>query len=296
VLITAAMLIVGGILLIQTELNVGQFVAAEIVILTVLASIEKFIISLDRVYDILTSVEKLGKVIDKPMEKEGSLKLDPAQGISLETKNLSFYYHKDNPILKNVTISIPAGKKVCIKGPEGSGKSTLLRLFTGSFSDFEGQILINGIPIGNYDLNSLRNATGIYFSQQEIFEGTLWENISLDNCQYSPQQLMELANRIGLADFIGELKNGFETLLDPMGRRLSKTTTQRILFLRAVAGKPKLLLLEEPWEGMDESSARKMIRFLLEELKESTIVVAANDESFNPFADIVYQIQPPKNL
>lgn len=292
VLITLAMLVVGGFLLIDQELNVGQFVAAEIVIITVLASIEKFIISLDKVYDVLTSVEKLGKVIDKPLETTGTMPLDMSNGISIETRALSFSYNKEQVILKNVDMRIPAGKLVCIAGPEGSGKSTLLRLLTGSFADFDGKILINGLPIGNYSLDSLRNATGIYFSQQEIFEGTLWENVSLGNCAYTPQEMIRLAEKIGLGNFIAEQPKGFDTYIDPTGRRLSKTTTQRILFLRALAGKPKLLLLEEPWEGMDDSSKISMIRFLQQDLKECTIVVAASDPELMQVADIVYNIQP----
>ncbi|QGW27719.1 peptidase domain-containing ABC transporter [Phnomibacter ginsenosidimutans] len=292
VLITLAMLVVGGFLLIDQELNVGQFVAAEIVIITVLASIEKFIISLDKVYDVLTSVEKLGKVIDKPLEVSGNMPLDTTEGISIETRDLSFAYNKDQVILKHVDMRIPAGKLVCIAGPEGSGKSTLLRLLTGSFSEFDGKILINGLPIGNYSLDSLRNATGIYFSQQEIFEGTLWENVSLGNCAYTPQEMIRLAEKIGLGNFIAEQPKGFETYIDPTGRRLSKTTTQRILFLRALAGKPKLLLLEEPWEGMDDSSKISMIRFLQQDLRDCTIVVAASDPELMHTADIVYNIQP----
>jgi ABC-type bacteriocin/lantibiotic exporter with double-glycine peptidase domain len=290
VLITLSMLVIGAFLLIGQELNVGQFVAAEIVILTILASIEKFIISLDKIYDVLTSVEKLGKVIDKPMEKTGTLELDSSNGIEVEVRQLSFGYNVDEPILKNVTLAVPQGKLVCLAGKEGVGKSTLLRLITGSFTEYTGQILINGIPIGNYDVDSLRQSTGIYFSQQEIFEGTLWDNIALGNCAYSPQDLVKICNKIGLGDFLAQLPEGFSTRLDPMGRRLSKSTTHRILFLRAISGKPALLLLEEPWEGLDPSGRQNMIDFLRTEMKGSTIIVASNDPAFLQEADMVYKI------
>lgn len=290
VLITLSMLVIGAFLLIGQELNVGQFVAAEIVILTILASIEKFIVTLDKIYDVLTSVEKLGKVIDKPMEKTGTLMLDPANGVEVEVRQLSFGYNDDQPILKNVSLSVPQGKLVCLAGKEGVGKSTLLRLITGSFTEFTGQILINGIPIGNYDVDSLRQSTGIYFSQQEIFEGTLWDNIALGNCAYAPHDLVQICNKIGLGDFLAQLPEGFNTRLDPMGRRLSKSTTHRILFLRAISGKPGLLLLEEPWEGLDPASRQNMIDFLRTEMKNSTIIVASNDPAFLQEADVVYKI------
>lgn len=290
VLITLAMLVVGVFLLIDQTLNVGQFVAAEIVILTVMSSIEKFIFSLDKIYDVLTSVEKLGKVIDKPMEKTGTLQMEPSQGVEVEVRGLSFGYNPDQPILKNVSLLAPAGKMVCVSGKEGVGKSTLLRLITGSFTEFSGQILINGIPIGNYDLDSLRHSTGIYFSQQEIFDGTLWENIALGDCAYTPHELVKLCKDIGLGDFLGQLPEGFNTRLDPMGRRLSKSTTHRILFLRAVSAKPRLLLLEEPWEGLDPASRQHMIDFLRTEMKGATIIVATNDPEFMQEADMVYKI------
>jgi ABC-type bacteriocin/lantibiotic exporter with double-glycine peptidase domain len=291
VLITAAMLIVGGLLLIDQQLNVGQFVAAEIVIITVLASIEKFIISLDKVYDVLTSVEKLGKVIDKPMEQSGTLSLNAEKGIAVKVDNVTFGYNDDETILRNISIDAPAGSIVNLLGREGSGKSTLLRLLTGSFTDFSGKILLNGIPIGNYSIHELRRHTGIYFSQQEIFSGTLWENISMGQCALTIDEIRRLAEKIGLAPFIAQQKHGFNTVLDPVGHRLNKTTTLKILFLRAIADKPTLLLLEEPWEGMDENSRQQMIDVLLTELNGATILVATNDESFTKYATLVYRLQ-----
>lgn len=285
VLITLAMLVVGAILLIDQQLNIGQFVATEIVIITVLASIEKFILSLDKVYDVLTAVEKLGIVIDKPMESDGHMALDTTHGVSLEAHDVSFSFNEDQHVLRNVSLKVEAGKMVCLAGPEGSGKSTLLRLFTGAYDNFEGQILINGIPIGNYSLDSLRNATGIYFSQQDIFGGTLWENLALGECAYTPQEMAVMAEKIGLGPFIASLSNGFETQLDPMGRRLSKSARQRILFLRAIAGKPKLLLLEEPWEGLSMDAQESLIQFLKTEMKECTIVVATGSPMFMQQAD-----------
>ncbi len=291
VFITLAILMVAVLLLVNQRLNVGQFVAAEIVILTVLASVEKLIVSLDKIYDVLTSVEKLGKVVDKPLEKGGTVPVDVAKGISVECRNLSFGYHEDRMALQDVNITVPSGSLACVVGKEGSGKSTLLRMLTGVYSDFEGQVLINNIPIGNYNLDSLRKATGIYLSQQEIFEGSLWENIALGECSYSPAEMMDIAKQIGLSDFIAGLRHGFDSKLDPTGRRFSKTTVQRILFLRAIAGKPKLLLLEEPWEGMEAASRNAMIAFLKNQLTGTTIMVATTDESFQRNADVVVELK-----
>ncbi len=292
VFITVSMLVVGAFLLIQQELNVGQFVAVELVILTVLGSIEKFIFSLDKVYDVLTSIEKLGKVMDKPLEKEGSLVMEAHQGLSVEVNNMSFTFHAGKPkILSNINLQVPSGAVVCIQGQEGSGKSTLLRMLSGAYNNFEGQILVNQLPIGNYTHDSLRGNIGMFFSQQEIFEGTVWENISLGNAAYSLNEIVELSEKIGLKPYISDLRLGFDTVIEPLGGRLNRAATIKLLMLRAIAGKPKLLLLEDPWGGLTDESARQLTDFLLDEMKGCTIIATTKNEYFGSRADLIYRLE-----
>jgi ATP-binding cassette subfamily B protein len=281
VIITTGMLVVGGILLVQNQINIGQFVASEILILTVLASVEKLIQSLDKVYDVLTSVEKLGKVIDKPLEDSGTLELNANSApLSVEMKYLNFGYNDSRLILKDISFEIKAGQKVCLMGADGSGRSTLLRLLTGSYNQFDGSVLINGVPICNYNSDSLRAATGILFHQQDIFQGSLYENISLGDSAVKASDILELSKKIGLESFITSLKEGFDTKIDPAGKRLSGSVIRKILLLRALISNPKLLLLEEPWLGFDEISQRLIKHYLLNEIPQTTVIVAANDDDF----------------
>lgn len=281
VLITAGMLIVGSILLVRNEINVGQFVAAEIVILTVLSSIEKLIQSLDKTYDILTAVEKLGKVMDKPLENEGTLKLEHnGEGVAISMKDVNFSYTGERAILQQVNAEIRKSEKVCITGSDGSGKSTLIKLLTGSYHHFEGNISINNIPIGNYDPDSIRAETGILFHQQDIFNGTLYENITLGDNSISTSQITALAEEIGLQHFIQSLKNGYDSVLDPTGKRLPGGVVRKILLLRALIHKPRLLLLEEPWLGFDEDAKQKIQNYLLKKVPSTTVLIIANDAAF----------------
>lgn len=292
ILITGGMLIVGSILLVQNEINIGQFVAAEIVILTVLASIEKFIQSLDKVYDLLTSLEKLGKVLDKPLEKEGTLKVtEGSKGLAVALNNLSFGYGSHHLVLNNVSFELPSGSKAVFMGSEGSGKSTIIRLLTGSYHDFEGSITIDGIPIGNYDPDSIRAHTGILFSQQDIFQGTLYENIALGNTKITTQDIIELAEKIGLKSFIIGLKNGFDTLIEPTGRRLPGGVIRKILLLRALVAHPRLLLLEEPWSGFDATSKELIRNYLLHHIPDTTCIIITNDRSFAKQSNYVVEMQ-----
>ena len=278
--ITAAMLIVGTMLMVNQQLTVGQFIAAEIVILLVLNSVEKLIINLGSVYDTLTAVEKASEITDKPVEKNGTLMLsDASNGVKLEMKDVSFSYTGETDILQNISLKINPNEKVCISGKDSSGKSTLLKLMTGSYTDFNGSILIDDVPLGNYNLSSLRAQTGVLMNQQDIFQGTLLENIALGNPAITIDVVKEYAARTGLHDFIAAQKDGYDTLLDPTGKRLPRNVVHRILLVRALVSKPRLLLLEEPWMNMSREH-RSQILQLLNAIKNTTLVVVTNDQEF----------------
>lgn len=280
-IITAAMMIVGSILLLNQQLNIGQFIAAEIVIILVISSVEKLIGNLDNVYDVLTAIDKLGKFTDKPVEENGTLQLIPTNnGVSVKMENVSFGYTPDKKVLNKISLKINAGEKVAVAGMDGKGKSTLLKLFTGSYKDFEGAILINNVPIGNYDLASLRSQTGIMLSQQDIFQGTLIDNITMGNPGVSLQRVNELAEKTGLLSYIATLSLGYDTKLDAAGIRLPRNVVHKILLVRALVHNPSLLLLEEPWQGLEENNKKQVQETLLRESKNTTMLVVTNDSQF----------------
>lgn len=290
VLITASMLIVGSILLVNQQLNIGQFIAAEIIILTVINSVEKLMINLDTVYDVLTSVEKLGKITDKPLEINGSLML-PAEekGLSIEMNNVYFAYGDSGgkTVLNKISFTVSSNEKVCIMGSTGSGKSSLLRLLSGAYHHFSGNIFIDNIPLSNYQLDSLRKQTGILLSQQDIFQGTLLENVTMGNPEISPHHILTLADKIGLKKMMSELSDGLNTHLDPIGKKLSKNIIQKILLLRALVNKPRLILMEEPFDSISEMVRQSVVQYLLTETPGQTILVSTNDENFASQCDKV---------
>jgi ABC-type bacteriocin/lantibiotic exporter with double-glycine peptidase domain len=279
VLITGAMLIVGVTLLLDQQINIGQFVAAEIIIITVINSVEKIIINLDSVYDVLTAIEKVSKITDKPVEASGTFLMEGSKGVSLEVRDLQFGYEPGRHILRHVSLSVAAGEKICVTGADGSGKSTLLRVLTGLYREFNGSYQINGVPMGNYDLESLRNNIGILFPQESVFNGTLWENISMGRADIDRSYVSVLCERVGLQPFLFSLIEGFDTELDPTGKRLPRNVIQKILLVRALAHKPELLVLEEPWLGIEEQYKYGIERLLLD-LPGTTVIVATNEESF----------------
>lgn len=285
--ITAAMLVFGSILLVNQQLNIGQFVAAEIVILTILNSVEKLIINLDSVYDTLTAVDKLAKLTDKPMEESGKIILPfKDHGMLVEADNLSYSYSEKQPVLHHLQFQFQSGQLICIQGKAGTGKSTLLRILDGSYPDFIGSLQLDKVPIRNLELNSLRSQIGILLHQHDIFQGTLWENITMGKEHVAISDVIRLFEKVNLSPFFATLPNGFDTELDPTGQRLPRQIIHKILLVRALIGSPRLMLLEEPWSGMETETKNKVIA-LLGEYKSSTRIVISNDEAFAAQCDQV---------
>ncbi|RYY41636.1 MAG: ATP-binding cassette domain-containing protein [Chitinophagaceae bacterium] len=288
VLITAAMLIVGVALLLNQQINIGQFVAAEIIIVTVIASVEKIIGNLDSVYDVLTSVEKLAKLTDKPLEQEGTYAALP-EPQSIEARALSFSY-SDRLVLSKTSFRIEAGAKACISGAEGSGKSSLLRLLTGAYPQFSGALLIGGVPIANYDLDVLRSQMGISLLQDAVFHGTLLENLTFGRAADAAYltQLMELT---GLSSFLASLPRGYDTQLDPAGRRLPQGVVHKISLVRALALRPRLLLFEDPGRHLEDPVRTRVAEYVL--ALPATVVIASNDAIYRQRCTSLVELAPP---
>ncbi|MBP6455752.1 MAG: ATP-binding cassette domain-containing protein [Chitinophagaceae bacterium] len=286
VAITSAMLIIGSILLINQELNIGEFIAAEIVIIAVIGAVEKLITSLEVVYDVITGLEKLAIVQESPLEHTGKNIFNDDEQFNFKMNKLSFAYRENNFVLTDVNLEIPANKLTVISGKSGSAKTTILKLLSGAFSDFEGALLLNNLPIQNYNLSSLRSQTGMYLQEFDVFEGTVFENISLGKCSISNKMILDKAEELGFQHFISNFHDGFETQIETGGTKLPQALIKKILLLRAVVHQPKLLLLEEPWQGFMEKEKQKMILFLSECAKNNTVIIVSNENDIIEKADV----------
>ena len=289
-LITAAMLIVGATLLVDQQINIGQFIASDLVIITIIGSVEKLLVSLDAFYEMFTSVEKMNAIIGAEKETEGTAILsDIPAGTKVEFNKVTFSYPDGEPILYEIDFSIEPGQIALLTGASGSGKSSLFRLLTGAFKSFEGQILIDGLPITNYRLSSLRQQTGVLLNQQDIFRGSLLENITMGDPSIAISEIMAVAEYTGLIPFIQEQSNGFDTLLDPLGKRLPQSIRQRILLTRSLMGKSRLLLLEEPFLQLSADEKQSLIQYIKIQRK-STAIIIAKDKDTSLF-DLVLRLE-----
>lgn len=279
VLITTILLSAGVYLLVNQKLNIGEFIAAEIVILTIISATEKIIKSLDSVYDVMTGMEKLDDVIENYGEKDGGMILS-AENITMELIDYNLQYPDGNTVLKNINFKIKPATTIAIMGDEGSGKTTLLKVLSGCYTTYTGNFLINNISINNYQLESLRKKIGFYLNHQEIFTGTVWENISMGREDITTEKIVAVAVKVGFEHFLQNLPLGFETAIDNNGKRLPNSIAKKILLLRALCHDPYLLILEDPCQGLENNNKIAFNNYLLSKPNNATVIVSTNDIAF----------------
>jgi len=292
VIITLVMLVIGTYLLVNQQLNIGAFIATEIVVLSIMAAVEKLIISLESYYDVIASLAKLHKVTDLPEEKIGSINFDRhLEGFEVEFKDVSFAFNDHYNILENVNFKIPENTLTVISGQLGSGKSLLLNMITGFYEPASGSILFDKIPLKNIDKISLRSQIGMYLDDMTIIKGTVYENIVLGQNETSAEHILEIAEEIGIEDFSSQFSNGFFTNISETDTEISFSAKKKILLLRALAGNRRLLILEDPLDGMNDEFKTKMMEYLLKLKEKTTIIIVSEDQKLIMEADQQLQVE-----
>jgi ABC-type bacteriocin/lantibiotic exporter with double-glycine peptidase domain len=280
-LVTLGLLIIGGLLVIENEINVGQFVASEIVIILIINSAEKLILTMEPIYDVLTAVEKMSTVTDIPLEEDqGALlfdSVDTGMGATVELKDLGYTsLDGTRSILDQLNFSIPSGARAVITGRNGSGKSTLLRLLAVQYEPTSGTVSFNGHPSGNLNTADLRYHVGDCFLSEDLFEGTLLENITLGRPEIELSDVEWAVEGLGLKNFIQSLPKGYETPVGPTAIPLSSSLVERILLARAIVVRPRLLLLDDIFHLFDPKERKNIIDFIWADTQPWTLVAASN--------------------
>lgn len=292
ILVTAGLLIIGGLLVLNQQMNIGQFVAAEIVILLIINSVEKLMLGLENVYDVLTSIEKIGQVVDMPMENlAGQKPLKKGEPLHVKLENISLHHQgRPQPTLKNINLEIRPKERICITGHNGSGKTSLLYLISGLTSPNMGQIYINGVALQQINLNHYRSHLGFSLTGSSPFEGTIKENITFNNAEISDEDLEWAIEKTRLSDFIKSLPNGLDTVINPEGRQLSYTISKKIILARAVVHKPSMLILKDPLDQMDHEETKHLQNFLFDRNNPWSILIVSKNEQWKKISDRVIEL------
>lgn len=288
VLIVTSLLLAGSFLLINDQISIGQFVAAEVIIVLVVNSVEKLILSLETVYDTLVSVDKLGQIMDLDLEHHEPHEkvVDPAsEGLKFSMENVVFQPADALvPLLSGVSLSIDPGKKVVVTGKSGSGKSAMMALFSGLYEEYQGKVLVNDLSLEYINLEKFRGMVGDFLELQQIFHGTILENICLGR-ECSQGQLDYLIELVGLKDFIYQAPLGLETQLQPEGKGLSKTIAHQILLARGFVGSPKALIMENILNYVDPRVKERVVDYIMK--GPWTLILISDEPSVQQLADEV---------
>ena len=288
--ITGGLLIIGTSLVINREITLGQFVAAEVIIILILNSVEKLVTYMDVVYDMLTAVDKISQVTDLPLEKVGGINLkneEPDKGFSVKIRNLSYTYPgSKNPAIKHINTSFESGEKVCIAGGNDSGKTTLTNTVAGINQHYEGSITINGFSVRDLDLTNLRDKLAKNVSEEDIFEGTILENIIVGKPMLTTSDAVAAIAKVGLSEVINSLPDGMSTRMLSGGKGFSGSFVHKLILARCLVKKPRLMILNDFFGTFHRSEKEKLIQTVKEE-SQCTLIMVSNDPPVMEAADRV---------
>ena len=289
VLITALLLVLGSVLVVRKEISLGAFVASEIVIVSVLAAVEKLLTSMATIYDVLTAVEKVGHVTDLALERAGGRAPIPTNApAAIEVVAVHYRYPGARQAsLEGVSLVVKPGERVAITGHAGSGQSTLLRVITGIYAGFEGSVAWDGVSMRELDAWSWRSRVGQLLSANELFDASVLENVTLGRPDIRAEDALAALDAVGLGDWVRALPQGSRSDVVAAGSRFPASVVSRLLVARAIAGKPRLIVADDVFRSGDAEFRDAITRLLTDRSRDWTLVAATRDPAFLAACDRV---------
>jgi ABC-type bacteriocin/lantibiotic exporter with double-glycine peptidase domain len=285
-LASTALLGLGGYLVINGQLTLGQLVAAEIIVTLVVASFTKFGKHLESYYDLLAAVEKLGHLTDLPQERDGGVAHHTRhKGAAVRLCDLSFAYEGGHrPVLENFSLTLQPAERVALLGPNGAGKSTLVDLLFGLREPTHGHIEIDDTDLRNLSLESLREHI-VVVKGIEIFEGNVIDNVRMGREELSLADVQQALRAVGLLEDLLTLPEGLQTRLWTGGTPLSMGQAERLMLARAIAGQPRLLVLDEVLDEMNQDVRGEVLPAILGSEARWTLLVITHSQDVAQLCD-----------
>lgn len=260
-LIGTGMLILGGTLVIKSQINLGQFVAAELIIFGVLSAFVRVVTRLEYFYDLLAAVDKLGVLETLPQESYGTHRPSEAGYRSLKVQGLSFNHFDQSSLVTDLSFVLQRGESLAIIGELGSGKSTLLELITGLRQPVQGYISYNDIDLRQLELSHLRDRIGIA-NKVEWQHGSILANLVLERPDITLDSVIAILQVLGLWQEISKLPQGIDTELTDFGTPMTHTQLQRLMLARAMLGKPDLLVIDGLLDNLSQHELAQVLLLL----------------------------------
>ena len=282
VLVVGALLILGGLLVVNQQMNIGQFVGAEVIVILMVNSVEKLILGLENVYDVLTGLEKIGSVTDLKLERfDGRAPFNKDMDFTIELANIGLKYRgAKQKSLDGVNLTIHPKEKIFIDGTSGSGKTTLLKLISALILATDGDIFINETTFNNVQIDHYRSFIGHSLIGNFPFEGSIRENITFNNPDVKQEDLDWAIDKLNLGPFIKSQSLGIDTNIATQGRNIPYTIAKKIMLARAIVNKPKLLVLKDPLVEFQDEEIEEIMEFLFQPSNPWAIVVVSRNSKW----------------
>ena len=247
-----------------------------------ITSLQKGTVAADRIFKVI-DLEPAVK------SKPDAIVLDSFKD-SIEYKNVSFAYDKE-PVLKNINLTIKKGRTIALVGSSGGGKSTLADLVPRFYDPTQGEILLDGIPLTDYEIESLRQQMGVVTQESILFNDSIFNNIAFGKEDATLEDVIEAAKVANAHEFISQIPEGYQTFIGERGSKLSGGQRQRIAIARAVLKNPPILILDEATSALDSESEKLVQDALTKLMKNRTSIVIAHRLSTIQHADEIVVIQ-----
>lgn len=292
VVASAALLVVGGYLVISQQITLGQLVASEIIMSGIVASLAKLGKKLEAWYDAMAAMDKLGHIFDLETERQGGEKpAHPGSGAEVVASHISFAHLPGIPLFTGLSFTVPAGSSAAIIGPHGAGASSLLDILFGLRQPSAGFLTIDGVDLRTWDLEALRQSTQL-LRRDEIMDATVIDNLRLGRNDIGMDEIRAALKQVGLLEELLARPEGLNLRLKIGGAPLSGNQRMRLLLARALAQRPRLLLIDELLDNMDDTSFALLSETILGKDQPWTVIVTTRDSQVSTRCAQVITLAP----
>jgi putative ABC transport system ATP-binding protein len=276
---SSALLGIGAWLVVNNQLSLGQLVAAEIVVTTALGSLAKFQKHLESYYDLIAALDKLDGLLSLPLERTQGETLPPQTGpAKIELRDITFQYDEHTNLFENLGFLLPAGGRMAILGSNASGKTTLIDLLYGIKPPQKGTLLFDEVDYRDISPEALREQVALVRGLDILFD-SVYENVRVGREYVTSERVREVLALVGLLDDTLALKDGIWTKLGPDGSPFSVAQSHALMLARAIAGAPRVLLVDEALDELDEESRTATLEMLLNPTAPWTLLLATHSHS-----------------
>lgn len=296
---SAALLGLGGFLVIQGQMTLGQLVAAELIVTLIVASIAKLDKQFEGFYDLLASIDKIGHLFDLPVEpSSGVMHVGHTGAARLGLRDVTYAHDGGLEVITDVSLDVAPGEIVAITGAAGSGKSTILDLIFRLREPSRGRIVLDEFDLGDLRSDVLRKHIALVRGI-EVLEGTLADNVHLERPEVTAADVRSVLRRVGLDDDVSETGPGMprashcwslNTRLTHDGRPLSESQARRLMLARALVIQPRLLLIDGLLDSLSDDDAGRLVEELKKSRQACTVLIATGRRAIIDCCDRTWEL------